>query len=59
MTKKKNMKSKDMQNHKKPMDTDILQEEFGQETGDVNASKLYEAIAGNEKTEKKDGKQNK
>ncbi|PGT82373.1 MULTISPECIES: hypothetical protein [Bacillaceae] len=59
MTKKKNMKSKDMQNHKKPMETDILQEEFGQETGDVNASKLYEAIAGNEKKEKKKGEQKK
>ncbi|WP_379050521.1 hypothetical protein [Metabacillus endolithicus] len=53
------MKSKDMQNHKKPMETDILQEEFGQETGDVNASKLFEAIAGNEKAEKKEGKRKK
>lgn len=43
------MKSKEMQNHKIPASKDLLQEEFGQELGDVNASKLFEAIEGNKK----------
>ncbi|WP_226668429.1 hypothetical protein [Metabacillus litoralis] len=55
MTKKK-MKSRDMQNHKKPTDIDLLQEEFGQELGDTNAAKIYEAIAGNKKKQEKEDK---
>lgn len=51
------MKSKDMQNHKIPMETDILQEEFGHEVGDINASKIYEAMAGNDKSDQKSEKQ--
>ncbi|MDQ0223690.1 hypothetical protein [Metabacillus niabensis] len=43
----KNKKSKDMQNHKKPMPKDILQVEFGQEMGDVNASQIYNVLEGN------------
>ncbi|WP_164462140.1 hypothetical protein [Bacillus sp. FJAT-42376] len=39
---KKNQKSKDMQNHKKPMNPDVLQEEFGSEFGDANSAKIYE-----------------
>jgi len=52
MTRKK-MKSKDMQNHKIPTDKDLLQEEFGHEMGDVNASQIYGALEGNKKKEKK------
>ncbi|WP_216772912.1 hypothetical protein [Metabacillus halosaccharovorans] len=52
MTRKK-MKSKDMQNHKIPTEKDLLQEEFGHEMGDVNASQLYNALAGNKKEKKK------
>ncbi|MFS0654379.1 hypothetical protein [Bacillus sp. 179-C3.3 HS] len=41
---KKHEKSKDMKEHKKPMDPDILQEEFGSELGDVNSSKWFETF---------------
>lgn len=52
---KKTMKSRNMQNHKKPTDKDLLQEEFGQELGDTNAAKIYETIAEKkEKEQKKD-----
>ncbi|WP_164502882.1 hypothetical protein [Metabacillus mangrovi] len=39
---RKHMKSKDMQNHKKPMDPGLLEEEFGSEFGDANQGKIYE-----------------
>ena len=41
---KKHQKSKDMQNHKKPMNPDVLQEEFSNELGDVNAFKFIDVI---------------
>ncbi|WP_243291735.1 hypothetical protein [Bacillus sp. FJAT-47783] len=41
---KKHQKSKEMQNHKKPMHKQLLQEEFGSELGDYNASKIYEVL---------------
>ncbi len=50
---RKHMKSKDMQNHKIPTDKDLLEEEFGHEMGDVNASQLYNVLAGNKKDKKK------
>ncbi|WP_170289420.1 hypothetical protein [Metabacillus lacus] len=48
---RKHEKSKDMENHKKPMDTSLLEEEFGQELGDYQASKIYELLS--ERNEKK------
>lgn len=53
---KKHMKSKDMENHKKSTPKDLLLEEFGQETGNVNASQIYGIIEGNKSKEKKEGK---
>ncbi|MCY8809715.1 hypothetical protein MOE86_18310 [Bacillus atrophaeus] len=40
----KNQHSKDMQNHKKPMNKKVLEEEFSSEFGDYNAGKLIEAL---------------
>lgn len=56
---KKHKKSKDMQNHKKPMPQDLLQEEFGHELGDVNAAKIYDAAEGNKNRDNKKKKQDK
>ncbi|MFC0273525.1 hypothetical protein ACFFIX_19215 [Metabacillus herbersteinensis] len=57
---KKHVKSKDIQNHKKPTHKDLLQEEFGSETGDVNSSKIYDLLSkDNEKKEKKENKRKK
>ncbi|WP_197491616.1 MULTISPECIES: hypothetical protein [Bacillaceae] len=39
---KKHVKSKDLQNHKKPMNADLLEQEFGSEFGDGNSAKIYE-----------------
>ncbi|UYO36684.1 hypothetical protein NF868_05760 [Bacillus zhangzhouensis] len=54
---KKHVKSKEMKEHKKPMDPDILEEEFGSELGDINSSKWIDTLM----KPKKDGgcKQNK
>ncbi|WP_200874125.1 hypothetical protein [Bacillus safensis] len=41
---KKHMKSKEMKDHKKPMDRDILEEEFGSELGDINSSKWIDTL---------------
>ncbi|MFJ5963664.1 hypothetical protein [Bacillus sp. NPDC093026] len=41
---KKHVKSKDLQEHKKPMNPDVLEEEFGSELGDVNSSKWFETF---------------
>lgn len=40
----KNQHSKDMQNHKKPMNKKVLEEEFSSEFGDYNAGKLIETL---------------
>ncbi|ARW06434.1 hypothetical protein C6370_03180 [Bacillus atrophaeus] len=40
----KNQHSKDMQNHKKPMNKKVLEEEFSSELGDYNAGKLIETL---------------
>lgn|GEM_PF-5985802 len=40
---KKHVKSKEMKDHKKPMDPDIL-EEFGSELGDINSSKWIDTL---------------
>jgi hypothetical protein len=56
---KKHMKSKDMENHKKPTSKDLLQEEFGHELGDVNSSQIYGVIEGNKNKGKKEGKKRK
>lgn len=50
---KKHQKSKDMQNHKKTMNPDVLQEEFSNELGDVNAFKFIDVIENNKKKNKK------
>ncbi|MBD1380348.1 hypothetical protein [Metabacillus arenae] len=42
---KKTEKSKEMQNHKRPMDKELLQEEFGHELGHYNEGKVYETLA--------------
>jgi len=42
-----------MQNHKKPMNPDVLQEEFSNELGDVNAFKFIDVIENNKKKNKK------
>lgn len=51
-TVEKNQKSKDMQNHKKPMNKKVLQEEFSGELGDVNAFKFIDIIEQNKKKKK-------
>lgn len=47
---KKHVKSKDMKNHKKPMNPDILEEEFGSELGDINSSKWIDTLTKPKKT---------
>jgi len=42
---KKHIKSKNQQNHKKPMHKQLLKEEFGTELGDYNAGKIYDILA--------------
>ncbi|MBS2968542.1 hypothetical protein J9317_07205 [Metabacillus sp. KIGAM252] len=39
---KKHVKSKNLQNHKKPMNPDLLEQEFGSEFCDANSGKIYE-----------------
>ncbi|KKI93936.1 hypothetical protein WQ54_02515 [Bacillus sp. SA1-12] len=53
---KKHKKSKEMENHKKPMPMDLLKEEFGHELGDVNASQIYGVLEGNKNKNKNKGK---
>ncbi|MDA7026210.1 hypothetical protein PJ311_06230 [Bacillus sp. CLL-7-23] len=48
---KKHQKSKEKQNHKKPMNKQVLEEEFSSELGDVNAFKMIDVIEHN-KTKK-------
>ncbi|MGG0915595.1 hypothetical protein ABE147_13810 [Bacillus velezensis] len=54
---KKNRHSKDMQNHKKPMDPKLLEEEFASELGDYNAGKWIESLEQTKPKKKEDGKQ--
>lgn len=53
---KKTEKSRSMQNHKKPADKQLLQEEFGHELGDMNAAKTIELLE-SVKHKKKDRKE--
>jgi hypothetical protein len=53
---KKHIKSKDMENHKKPTHKNLLKEEFGQELGDMNAAQIYGALEGNKNKEGKNRK---
>lgn len=53
---KKNRHSKDMQNHKKPMDPKLLEEEFASELGDYNAGKWIETLEQTKPKKKEDGK---
>ncbi|KPN13723.1 hypothetical protein AKG37_11365 [Bacillus australimaris] len=58
---KKHVKSKEMKDHKKPMDPDVLEEEFGSELGDINSSKWIDTLVKPNKdaecrTEKRNGK---
>ncbi|AFI28017.1 hypothetical protein MY9_1480 [Bacillus sp. JS] len=41
---KKHRHSRDMQNHKKPMNKKVLEEEFSSEFGDYNAGKIIETL---------------
>ncbi|MCY9230684.1 hypothetical protein [Bacillus inaquosorum] len=56
---KKNRHSKDMQNHKKPMNKKVLEEEFSSEFGDYNAGKIIETLEVTKPKKKKEKKQNK
>ncbi|KAA6453130.1 hypothetical protein [Bacillus swezeyi] len=57
---KKHLKSRERQNHKKPMNKKVLQEEFSGELGDVNAFKYIDVIEQNKKKKKaNDQKENK
>ncbi|MFN2745935.1 hypothetical protein ACINLE_13165 [Bacillus sp. z60-18] len=51
---KKHLKSGERQNHKKPMNKEVLQEEFSGELGDINAYKWIDVTEHNKK--KKDDK---
>lgn len=52
---KKHKKSKNQQEHKKPMHQQLLKEEFGTELGDYNAGKIYDMLAeGNQKNNHND-----
>jgi hypothetical protein len=53
----KTHKSKDSEQHKKPMEPSLLEEEFGSEMGDYNSAKLLDILA--EKKEKKCNKSEK
>ncbi|WFF75886.1 hypothetical protein P6282_18505 [Bacillus velezensis] len=56
---KKNRHSKDMQNHKKPMDPKLLEEEFSSELGDYNAGKWIETLEQTKPKKKKTAKNKK
>ncbi|TDL80249.1 hypothetical protein [Peribacillus frigoritolerans] len=57
MTKKTN-KSAHSEQHKKPMEPSLLEEEFGTEMGDYNSAKFIDAFAEKKaKACKKSGKQ--
>lgn len=45
-----------MQNHKKPMDPELLEEEFSSELGDYNAGKLIETLEQTKPKKKEDSK---
>nr|WP_035428036.1 hypothetical protein [Bacillus sp. NSP9.1] len=46
---KKHLKSGERQNHKKPMNKEVLQEEFSGELGDINAYKWIDVTEHNKK----------
>ncbi|MED2978165.1 hypothetical protein P4284_15870 [Bacillus swezeyi] len=54
---KKHQKSRERQNHKKPMNKKVLQEEFSGELGDVNAFKFIDVIEQNKKKKKANDQQ--
>ncbi|MCY7982532.1 hypothetical protein MOB89_03645 [Bacillus inaquosorum] len=54
---KKSRHSKDMQNHKKPMNKKVLEEEFSSEFGDYNAGKIIETLEVTKPKKKKEKKQ--
>ncbi|MCY9375885.1 hypothetical protein MOF34_12200 [Bacillus sp. T17B1] len=54
---KKNRHSRDMQNHKKPMNQKVLEEEFSSELGDYNAGKIIEMLEITKPEKKKEKKQ--
>ncbi|MBU2660022.1 hypothetical protein [Bacillus cabrialesii] len=53
---KKNRHSRDMQNHKKPMNKKVLEEEFSSEFGDYNAGKIIEMLEVTKPDKKKEKK---
>ncbi|SPT93845.1 YkzE protein [Bacillus tequilensis] len=54
---KKNRHSRDMQNHKKPMNKEVLEEEFSSEFGDYNAGKIIETLEVTKPDKNKEKKQ--
>ncbi|ASZ61102.1 hypothetical protein MKS87_07340 [Bacillus subtilis] len=56
---KKNRHSRDMQNHKKPMNKKVLEEEFSSELGDYNAGKIIETLEVTKAEKKKEKNKNK
>ncbi|MBZ5751737.1 MULTISPECIES: hypothetical protein [Metabacillus] len=56
---KKHIKSKNLENHKKPTHKNLLKEEFGQELGDMNAAQIYGVLEGNKNKGNKEGKNRK
>lgn len=56
---KKNRHSRDMQNHKKPMNKKVLEEEFSSELGDYNAGKIIEMLEVTKPEKKKRKNKNK
>ncbi|OAE04822.1 hypothetical protein A6A24_15370 [Bacillus subtilis] len=55
---KKNRHSRDMQNHKKPMNKKVLEEEFSSELGDYNAGKIIETLEVTKPEKKKEKTKN-
>ncbi len=53
---KKNRHSREMQNHKKPMNKKVLEEEFSSELGDYNAGKIIETLEITKPEKKKENK---
>ncbi|NTU27920.1 hypothetical protein HPX95_17405 [Bacillus tequilensis] len=54
---KKHRHSKNMQNHKKPMNKKVLEEEFSSEFGDYNAGKIIETLEVTKPDKNKEKKQ--
>ncbi|MFT4401216.1 hypothetical protein ACMX2I_14520 [Bacillus sp. SW14] len=53
---KRNRHSREMQNHKKPMNKKVLEEEFSSELGDYNAGKIIETLEITKPEKKKENK---